>query len=241
MSSIERALGDLAAYVEFPQTPDFAAALDLSPVHPARAWRRRLAIAFAVLLVAAGAVLAASSQARSTVLDWFGIGGVRIERVPELPEVPRRTTTPFGRPTTLESAREQVAFRIRVPQLEGLGPPDRVFIDDTATGGLVTFVYGRPWNARLVISQWRADTAVHFHKLISYATEARRVRVNGGRGIWISGAPHLIFYASEDGYLGRTPVYLTGSVLVWMEGRMSHRLEADVSLADALKLAESLE
>lgn len=240
MSTLEHALTELAAHVEFPPTPDFTGLLEARPATPRRFWRP-LVVALAALVVAAGAVFAASSEARNTVLDWFGVGGVRIERVPQLSVVPRRTVIAFGRPTTLGAARELADFPVRLPHLDGLGSPNRVFLDSNVPGSLVTLLYGRPWRARLVLSQWRANTEVYFHKLISYSTEARRVRVNGGPGLWVSGAEHSIFYRSGDGSTGSTPVYLAGNVLVWMEGPISHRLEADVSLREALTIARSLE
>lgn len=241
MSTLEHALTDLAAHVEFPPTPDFTGAIQARPPARRRFWRRPLVVALAVLVVAAGAVFAASSEARNTLLDWFGISGVLIERVPQLDVVPRRTVIPFGRPTTLSVARELADFPVRLPHLEGLGPPNRVFLDSNVPGSLVTLLYGRPWDPRLVLSEWRANTEVYFYKLISYSTEAKRVRVNGGPGLWVSGAQHSIFYRSRDGSTGSTPVYLAGNVLVWMEGPISHRLEADLSLPEALTIARSLE
>ena len=241
MSTLEHALTELAAHVEFPPTPDFTGAIQARTPARRRIWRRPLAVALAVLVVAVGAVFAASSEARNTVLDWFGLGGVRIERVPELGVVPRRTVTSFGHPTTLSVARELADFSVRRPHLAGLGPPNRVFLDSNVPGSLVTLLYGEPWRARLVLSQWRANTEVYFYKLISFSTEAKRVRVNRGPGLWVSGAEHVIFYRSGDGSTGSTPVYLAGNVLVWMEGPISHRLEADVSLPEALTIARSLE
>ena len=241
MSTIEHALAELAAHVEFPPTPDFTGALKARAPARRRFLRRPLVVALAVLVVAAGAVFAASSEARNTVLDWFGIGGVRIERVPQLDVVTRRTVIPFGHPATLDAARDLADFPVRLPHLDGLGPPNRVFLDLNVPGSLVTLLYGRPWQPRLVLSQWRANTEVYFYKLISYSTEAKRVRVNGGPGLWVSGAEHSIFYRGGDGSTGSTPVYLTGNVLVWMEGPISHRLEADVSLPEALTIARSLD
>jgi hypothetical protein len=240
ISELEHALADLAAWIEFPPTPDVASHIEAkAPQRPF--WRRPLAVVLAVVIVAVGAVFAASSGARTAVLDWFGIGGVHLQRVPRLTDVPLRTTAPFGRPTTLEDARKAVGFRVRIPHLDGLGSPSRVYLDETAPEGLVTLVYGRPSAPSLLLSQWQANTRVYFYKLLTYSTAARRVRVNGGPGVWISGAPHQVFYRGAGGFSGATPVYLAGNVLVWMEGSISHRLEADVSLRDALTIADSLD
>jgi hypothetical protein len=239
MTELEHALADLAAWIEFPPTPDVASQIERqAPRRPF--WRRPLAVAFAVVVVAAAAVFAASSGARDTVLDWFGIGGVQLQRVPRLTDVPLRTTAPFGRPTTLGRAREAVSFPVRIPHLAGLDSPSRVYLDESVPGGLATLVYGRPSAPRLLLSQWQANTRVYFYKLLTYSTAARRVRVNGGPGVWMNGAPHQVFYRSPGGFSGATPVYLAGNVLVWMEGSISHRLEADVSLRDGLTIAASL-
>ena len=100
MSELEARLSELA--VEWPEAPDVAprvrARLEARPRR--RIWPR-VAIPVAVV-----ALVAAVPPARSAVLDWLGLGGVKIERVPEAP-TPAPTTTPLdlGERVPLPSAR----------------------------------------------------------------------------------------------------------------------------------------
>jgi hypothetical protein len=237
VTELERALLDLAAHVEFPPAP----ALRVPAAPPARRWPvRRFVLALALLAAAAAAVFALSPGARGAILDWLGIEGVRIERVPELPDLPLRTDRPFGRPASLAEARRTVSYDVRVPRLRGLDAP-QVFVDDFVPGGLVTLVYGDRRHPRLLLSQWPGTTVPYFSKLISYSVRARRVGVDGGRGLWLTGPPHLVAYRTRDGSLGTTEVYLAGDVLLWSRAGMSYRLELDAGLEAALRVAGALE
>src|SRR4029450_5461918 len=82
---LEQALADLAAALEFPPTPDLAAAvgarLDEAPAR-ARPWLsgrsgwRRLAVAGLVAVLLAAAVLVASPGTREAVARRLGLRGV---------------------------------------------------------------------------------------------------------------------------------------------------------------------
>ena len=115
MPELDVALRELGRHVEFPPTPDLASALHGRLERPRR-WRRPLAIALAVLVVAVGAVLAVP-PARTAILDWLGLRGVSIVRVDELPPTPAVERLELGRQVTLEEA----PLWLRVPDDE----PDR--------------------------------------------------------------------------------------------------------------------
>src|SRR5215207_1833068 len=108
---LERALADLAASLEFPPTPDLAAAvtarLDQDPVteRPAPAARgrrwlgglagwRRLAVAGLAVVLLAVAVLVASPETREAVARRLGLRGIEVELGGPPPTV---TTTPGAR------------------------------------------------------------------------------------------------------------------------------------------------
>jgi hypothetical protein len=164
---LDRALADLAASLEFPPTPDLAAAvtarLDQDPVaeRPApgargRRWLaglagwRRLAVAGLAVVLLAVAVLAASPGTREAVARRLGLRGIGVELGGPPPST--ATTTPGGRldlglgeRVTLEEARRRVGFPILVPQTGGLERPDAVFVSETVPpGGRVDLV----WRAR---------------------------------------------------------------------------------------------
>jgi Domain of unknown function (DUF4367) len=162
---LERALADLAAALEFPPTPDLAAAVTArlgetpaaAPAPPgpaARArrwlaglagWRRLAAAGLAVVLLAA-AVLVASPGTREAVARRLGLRGIGVELGG--PPPPTVTTTPGGRlelglgdRVTLEEARRRVDWPVLVP-VAGLGQPDAVYVNEAVpSGGRVDLVY----------------------------------------------------------------------------------------------------
>src|SRR5687767_15152550 len=103
MSELELRLQALGRELDFPEAPDLATmvARRIGGPAPAPFWRRRVVlVAVAALLVAVGAVMAVP-QARSAILDFFGIGSAEIRIVDELPEVESGPLN-LGTPTTLE-------------------------------------------------------------------------------------------------------------------------------------------
>jgi hypothetical protein len=163
---LERALTDLAAALEFPPTPDLAAAVTArlgeapaaAPVPPSPAararrwlaglagWRRLAAAGLAVVLLAA-AVLVASPGTREAVARRLGLRGIGVEVGG--PPPPTVTTTPGGRlelglgdRVTLEEARRRVDWPVLVPAAAGLGQPDAVYVNEAVPpGGRVDLVY----------------------------------------------------------------------------------------------------
>src|SRR5215207_11760538 len=130
---LDRALADLAASLEFPPTPDLAAAvtarLDQDPVaaRPARGrrwlggltgWRRLAAAGLAVALLAM-AVLAASPGTREAVARRLGLRGIGVELGGPPPTASTsagaRLDLGLGERVTLEEARRRVAFPVLVP------------------------------------------------------------------------------------------------------------------------------
>jgi hypothetical protein len=163
---LDRALADLATALEFPPTPDLAAAVTArlgeapaaapaapSPVARARRWLgglggwRRLAAAGLAVLLLAAAVLVVSPGTREAVARRLGLRGIGVELGG--PPPPTVTTTPGGRldlgvgeRVTLEEARRRVDFPVLVPTAAGFQRPDAVFVDEAVpTGGRVDLVY----------------------------------------------------------------------------------------------------
>ena len=141
---LDSELRDLGAAIELPPTPDLGRAV-LARLEPApRRTRRRalraLALATLALLVPAATVLAASPAARDAVLDWLGLRGAKVERVPSLPRVPPGARIDLGPRVSLRAARERAPFGVLVPAL--LGTPDAVHLHaGTAAGPVVSLVY----------------------------------------------------------------------------------------------------
>ena len=230
--SLEQRLSELT--VEWPETPDVAAPvrarLEAEPVRRRRLWPR-IAIPIAVV-----ALVAAVPPARSTVLDWLGLGAVRIERVPEAP-------TPTPTPLDL-GTRVPLGSDVLVP--DALGEPDAVY----ENGDIVTLLY-RPRDdlpesantgAGALVSQFPGETNEGFvHKQAGPDTTIERVSVDGEPGFWLDGAQHGLFYEDPSGGVREAPARLAGNTLVWRRGEQTLRLEADVTKERALEIARSVQ
>ena len=250
MPELERELRDLGAAVAFPPTPDVAAAVRrrVEAAEPARrgfGFRRGLVVALAVLVVAVGAVMAVPT-ARTAILEWLGLRGVTIERVPTTP-----TATPtvsevddlgLGRPVAVDEARRRVAYPLAVPP-EELGRPDGVYFSEEAPGGQVAFVYlDDEDEIRVLFSEFRAGLDADFiSKTAGPETEIEPVTVDGAPGWWLAGEPHEFVYLDrETGKVRLETLRLAGNTLLWQRGELTLRLEGDLSREEALRIAEGV-
>ena len=125
--------------------------------------------------------------------------------------------------------------------------PDQVYIDQTRAGDRVTLVYvsrpgipvsaSTPGSARS--SSRSADGSTNrCSPRSSYpGREIEEVTVNGGRGYWLEGTPHQFFYRDSAGNPSPETLRLAGNTLLWEQGGVTFRLEAQVSRDDALRIA----
>jgi len=231
VSELEARLSELA--VDWPEAPDVAprvrAQLEARPRR--RIWPR-VAIPVAVL-----ALVAAVPPARSTVLDWLGIDGVKIERVPEAP-TPAPTTTPLD-------LGERVPLPSDALVPDDLGKPDEVYRD----GEFLTLLY-RPRDglpeaeasgAGALVTQFPGQPRDELiRKLAGPDTTIEAVEVDGEPGYWLGGAAHGLIYLHPSGDIREAPMRLAGPTLVWRHGDLTLRLEADVSKSRALAIARSV-
>lgn len=238
MTELERALLAVGQNLEVPAAPDLTGAVRarLAEVRrPSLFSRRLLIVAFAVLAVAVGAVLAVP-QARSTIKDWLGIGNVTIRYVEELPPVEQATDDlGLGEQMSLEEARERAGFQVRVPTVEGLDDPPKVFYNESSSQ--VAFLYGSEEKPKLLITQ--ADARGAIEKIVNLnVTERELVVVEPGyAGVWLFGEKHAIFYPSTD---HEEPFRLVGNALVYEIDGVTARIEAEISKDEALRIARSM-
>ena len=237
-------LRELAPRIEYPPTPDLAGAVRtrLAAEAPRRAFglRRALVIAFAVLIVAVAAVMAVP-QARTAILEWLGLRGVKIERVPTQPTAPVEAELGLGDRVALDEARRRAAYDVLVPDAEGLGEP-AVYYSSLVQGGQVGFVYradgGR---VHLLITEFKGSLEDDFiHKSAGPETTIERVEVNGQAGFWLEGEPHEFLYLDQAGQPIMETLRLAGNTLLWTQGELTLRLEGDVTKEEALAVAESM-
>lgn len=230
MSELELRLTALRDEIDWPETPRLEPAFDRRPARPARA--RRLALAFAVLLAVLAGVLALSPGARSAFLEIFHLKGATVELVETLPQVDAQPID-FGEQVSREEAERRVGF-----ELVDLGEPDAVFVRER----VASLVYGPVEKPRLVLSQLRgAVWEGMVKKLGGSGTRIEPVRVDGERGLFITGDAHFVMFLDENGDISDEQTYLAGTVLLWNRGPLLLRLEGDLTRAEALQLAKSVE
>jgi hypothetical protein len=213
------------------------------------AWQRA-AVALVVLVALLSGVLALSPAARKAVAGWLGLRGVKIEVVPSLsPPPPLGRNLVLGVPVTLPEAQASVPFRILVPTASGLNQPDEIDLIKSFGTGRVSLLYrARPGfpaasatGVGLLLTEFEAapDESFIEKKLSPAGTKLEGVTVNGEPGFWIEGV-HELFYVRPDGSPIRDTVRLAGNVLLWQRGSVTLRIEANITMAEALAIAESV-
>ena len=263
---LERALADLAASLEFPPTPDLAAAVTArleeapapTPTRPRRrrwsAGWRRLAVAGLAAVLLAAAVLVASPGTREAVARRLGLRGVGVELGG--PPPPTVTTRPgqrldlgLGERVTLAEARRRVDFPVLVPAAAGFREPAAVYVDRaTPPGGRVDLVYrARPGlpaspftDVGLLVTEFRGQPTPEFIKKTTVLGTVEEVRVGGQPGYWFSGEPHFFTYQDARGNLRDERTRLAGNTLIWQRGELTLRIEGQITRQEALRIAESM-
>ncbi len=231
MTELELQLRELGGEIAWPATPSFDLGFERAPAR--RRALRPLALAFAVLLAALAGVLAFSPGARSAFLEIFRIEGATVELVETLPDV-RPQGIDFGERVGREEAERRVGF-----DLVDVGDPDAVFVLDDRMASLV---YGDPARPRLVLSQLRGAVYDGFVKKAgSRGTMVEEVTVDGEPGLFVTGDEHFVMFVDETGAITDERTYLAGTVLLWNRDGLLLRLEGDLTRAEALELAESVE
>jgi hypothetical protein len=216
MPDLDLALRQLGRELDWPAEPILAPRVAARLRAPRR---RRLGRPLALALAALGAAVAvamAVPPARSAILDFFGIGGVEIQRVETVPPLPAERVAPGVR-VPLAQARNSVDFDLVVP--EGYRS---VYLE----AGIVTFV----WPDRLLM-ELRGDELL-LKKVVEQDASIEWVDVDGYPGVWLEG-PHGL-------YMPGGGARLAGNVLIWVRDGVTFRLEGDLTRARALALAGTL-
>jgi len=217
----------LAQFVELPEERELASTVRARL--RGRPQPRRAALVVAGAAIAALAVAFAVPPARSGILRFFHLQGASIEYVDRLPDV-RTAPLDLGVPISLGAARRTAGFRPLASDL--LGRPDEVTWD----GGFLWYRYG---GTRLLVSQFRASTRIDLvKKVVERDTMITPVTVHGQPGYFIAGGTHFL-YLAPDGVVRQEPVRLGRQVLLWQHGPLTVRLEGDLTIREALRIARS--
>jgi hypothetical protein len=250
--------------MEYPHTPDIAGSVRTrlrASTHP-RFISRRLAWSLTIILVLLSSLLFIPSV-RAAVLDFIQIGVDRIFPyvvIPTTQVIPTTTlqsspppmpltATPFVQvatlipklkqlagETTLAGAQTKVNFKIMLPTYPSdLSQPDYVFVQN-AEGNMVILVWLDPQASDQVLM------SLHLIPNGSWMLEkfepkvTQETKVNGQRAIWTEGPYPMILQNGDVGFQR----LVEGHVLIWTDGNITFRLETNLSLEEAVKIAESL-
>jgi hypothetical protein len=247
LNELERELLALGDDVAWPPAPDLVAAVQARIARaPRRARRlawlpRRLAPALAVVLVvlvALGALLAASPGVRATLRDWLGIGAVAVERVDRLPDLSTARQLQLGRRVTAAAAARHLGHPIVT--VRALGAPDAIYAGEAIAPARVSLVYvARPGlppstaGVGALLDELEGDSLPYAEKLVHGGVPIVRVNVNGADGLFIGGRHAL---ALPDELRPR----LAGNTLLWARDGVTYRLETALGVRAALRLARSV-
>ena len=200
-------------------------------------WRRRAALAVALVAIAAAVVATlAVPSARTAVLRWLGLGSVQIVHVDELPTVPATGTLP-GRPVTLAEAQSAVPFDLLAPPAE-LGRPARILVLDER--GIVTFVWGRPDAPRFTVTELPGGPAPWIvGKLIPPDGSVENLSVDGRPALWIVGEHEIAVLDPATGQPIFDTARLAGNTFLVDRGDVTLRLEGDITRAQAVEIARA--
>jgi len=257
----EKQLLSLSKGLDYPRTPEIAGSV-MTRLHgatPPRFISRRLVWSLTIILILFASLMLIP-PARAAILEFIQIGVVRIFRAEPTPlpppdqEIPATTVpmtvtpVPTSRPLiplleklagemTLEEAQKALDYPILLPSYPpDLGKPDRVFVQD-AEGKMTILVWIDPQQPTQVLM------SLHLIPPGSWAIDkfdpalVQEARVNGQRAIWAVG-PYPLRLRNDDFEYTRL---IDGHVLIWKEGNLTYRLETDLPLEEAVKIAESLE
>ena len=252
---IDPRLQALAKELPYPPTPSIAnSVMNRISGHGNRPrFNRRLAWALtAIIFLFAGVIFV--PPVRAAVLEFIQIGIVRIFPAPAMTESPTMempvTATPpstspsliplleqVGGETTMETAQKKIGFPIPLPTLPSdLGPPDRVFLQD-AGGWMLVMVWldpQQPDRVRMSLHmiQEGSWTIKKFQPAVIEETT-----VNNLYAIWTGGGYPLIMKNADIQFTR----LINGNVLIWEENKITYRLETDLGLDEAIRIAESLQ
>lgn len=244
---LEDRLLDLGTAIAFPATPPLSALVADRLAQPPRGLRLGRPVGRAMAIALAATILLVGLAAAFGI----GLGGLRLVFGPAPSPLPSMVVGPgLGEPATLAEARDRVTFPLRVPGLPGLGDPDLVYLADPPAGGAVTLLYrkrdGFPadpaTNIGLIVTQFRADIGPEiFEKLINSGVRITPAKVGGVAAWWVAGGDHFFFYRDAQGMVVDSTLRLASDTLIWEERGVTHRVEGAPSLANAVRVAESLE
>ena len=213
---------------------------------------RRLAWGLAALALVVLALLAVPPT-RAALMSFFArVGAINIfidETAPTVVPPTAEPSTPqlpapearevghslalidLGEPTTVAEANQRLGFAPRLPA--ALGEPDEVYLHRDVDLPAVTLVWrgadGKP------LSLTQIGVAEFARKMVSEGG-VQETTVNGAAAMWLPGPHTLLLFGDWQ----PNPIPITSNVLIWAGDGYTYRLEGDLTLEEAVAIAESV-
>jgi hypothetical protein len=217
---------------EFPETPQISEQIqqELRP-KPSLILRPAALLVFLALL----GLLFAVPQIRAAVVEYIRLGAGNFMLVPTLTPFPTLSVVPLqtGIEVSLEDAQAAVAFAVDIPA--ELDSPSVVYLQQMELPMVVLVWYEPEGYETSRILLYIIDSRDSFFKFTPVDPE--NVSVDGHTGAWFE-YPHLMEYFEDGSRPVSRPV--EGNVLVWTANNLTYRLEGELTLEEALVIAESM-
>lgn len=250
----ENKVRSIANGIDYPRTPNIAGSVT-TRLHTAPRSRfntKALVWSLTIILVLCSSLMLIP-PARAAILEFIQIGVVRIFPQSAMPTVEPTHTIPvtataastnllpildqMAGKTTLAEAQNKVEFSILLPTYPAnLGQPDYVYVQN-ADGKMVILVWLDPQQPEKVLM------SLHFIPNGSWAIKKvepqviEETKVDDNRAIWTTG-PYPLIFPNGDIQFERL---VSGHVLIWSGLDVTYRLETDLSMEEAVRIAEALE
>ena len=251
---LERTLSDIGGRLEGPKRDLWPAVRTRIAERRAQPWWSRLsfdrrtlapiAATLAIILVAAF-VLTPDLAARAAQV--LGLPGVQIYQVPQTPTTRPTAALTFAgqRVATAAEAGRIAGFTIRTPA--ALGEPSAIYVETAPVR--VTIVYasvkGIPVSPQAGVSAMVVEVkgtleTQFMAKAIGPGTTLDAVPLGDGVAYYLAGQPHQFFFRDPAGQIQPETLRLAGNTLLWTDGGVTYRLEAQVGRDEAVRIASSL-
>jgi hypothetical protein len=247
MIDLERALGELATRLDIPNSEwmvtDVVRRIGEDRRRPTIGRVPRLAGALVALVLV---VVVALPGPRHAVARWLGFDSVRIEPGVTVPTTAAGHDLGLGPAVSLDEAELATGLPDPTPAL--LGDPQSIHVVQPPATGQIMLVY--PPSALLPQSPVTGAGALvsvmpahidqgFFEKTLGTTSTVQNVEVDGQAGYWIEGSPHQLFFEFGEQILPDT-LRLATNTLLWQRGDRVYRIEADIGLGAALRIARSI-
>ncbi len=200
-----------------------------------------LALVLVALIVAALAI----GPSRDAIARLFGVEGSRIEFLPT--PLPGETPTPFPSPTPTSTPGAHAIAPVdlaKVPELAGFEPalPD---VEDPRLNSVLEFYGGQAvlmhHYTRFDVWETQLRQDAGFGKGVPEGGIVEEVEVGGVPGLWLTGAPHYVYYFAANGLTyAESERVITRNTLVWRTDAFFYRIETDLPLEEAIAIALTL-